>query len=302
MKENIKRLLGNCLRKKKQSVFERNAADFAAIMGFTAKNLTKLQPKTHVFSTDYKSQTGSKRLFYFFLTCVALSACGKTTQIRDYYFPLRALQAEPKVYAYKFSTVDTSFNMYWYYQTIQQNDSVWFVGTLYDQNYEQTQMTKELLQPDGMLLKDLIIHRTDIQGKLQTLQTRVRGGAVFPFEVTDSLGVFVNVIQFSEPNGRETTLTRNRRFIRKADYDFKGEKRKAVLFRMTEEQAEQDPQKGGFQHIFQVDEVYVENFGLVYSKRHITPTSFLECKLEEVYSMAAFEARFAQFQKLNVLK
>jgi hypothetical protein len=30
-------------------------------MGFTAKNLTKLQPKTHVFSTDYKSPTGSKQ-------------------------------------------------------------------------------------------------------------------------------------------------------------------------------------------------------------------------------------------------
>jgi hypothetical protein len=28
-------------------------------MGFTAKNLTKLQPKKRVFSTDYKSQTGS---------------------------------------------------------------------------------------------------------------------------------------------------------------------------------------------------------------------------------------------------
>jgi hypothetical protein len=31
-------------------------------MGFTAKNLTKLQPKTRVFSTDYKSPTGSKGL------------------------------------------------------------------------------------------------------------------------------------------------------------------------------------------------------------------------------------------------
>jgi hypothetical protein len=29
-------------------------------MGFTVKNLTKLQPKRLVFSTDYKSPTGSK--------------------------------------------------------------------------------------------------------------------------------------------------------------------------------------------------------------------------------------------------
>jgi hypothetical protein len=29
-------------------------------MGFTAKNLTTLQPKTRVFSTDYNSPTGSK--------------------------------------------------------------------------------------------------------------------------------------------------------------------------------------------------------------------------------------------------
>jgi competence CoiA-like predicted nuclease len=60
-----KSLLGNCLRKKKLSVFERNAADFAAIMGFTAKNLTKLQPKTRIFSTDYKSQKGSKDSFLY---------------------------------------------------------------------------------------------------------------------------------------------------------------------------------------------------------------------------------------------
>jgi hypothetical protein len=46
------------------SVFERNAADFAAIMGFTAKNLTKLQPQRLVFSTDYKSLTGSKGCYY----------------------------------------------------------------------------------------------------------------------------------------------------------------------------------------------------------------------------------------------
>jgi hypothetical protein len=31
-------------------------------MGFTAKNLTKLQPKTLIFSTDYKSPTGSNKL------------------------------------------------------------------------------------------------------------------------------------------------------------------------------------------------------------------------------------------------
>jgi hypothetical protein len=29
-------------------------------MGFTAKNLTKLQPKTRIFSTDYNSPTGAK--------------------------------------------------------------------------------------------------------------------------------------------------------------------------------------------------------------------------------------------------
>jgi hypothetical protein len=51
--------VGDLSSEEKISVFERNAADFAAIMGFTAKNLTKLQPKTHVFSTDYKSPTGA---------------------------------------------------------------------------------------------------------------------------------------------------------------------------------------------------------------------------------------------------
>jgi hypothetical protein len=35
-------------------------------MGFTAKNLTKLQPKMRVFSTDYKSPTGAKIKMVFF--------------------------------------------------------------------------------------------------------------------------------------------------------------------------------------------------------------------------------------------
>jgi hypothetical protein len=52
--------VGELSSEEKISIFERNAADFAAIIGFTAKNLTKLQPKRLVFSTNYISPTGAK--------------------------------------------------------------------------------------------------------------------------------------------------------------------------------------------------------------------------------------------------
>jgi hypothetical protein len=230
------------------------------------------------------------------ITCLfCLTSCGKT-DLQDYYFPLKSLKEQPKVYEYQLLTADTAITIYWYYQTIVQGDSINFVSTCYDGNFQVLQISREEQVVNGMKLKDLAFYGTDIEGKSVKMSAIVEGGAVFPFEVSDDKSVFVNVIRYNNPKDstQVTTLTRNRRFVKKTTYPYKGKSLDAAQLSMKEEQSERDLQRGGLTHIYDIEEIYARNIGLIYSKRTLEAGKFFETKLVDIFTMQDLEARFSK--------
>ena len=236
-----------------------------------------------------------KILMSLFLATFFFISCGKK-DVRDYYFPLKQLQTLPKVYEYAFKTRDTSIRLYSYFQTIVQGDSINFVGTDYDGDFRIVLMRREEKLQNGMKLKDLTFFGTNTEGLSVEKKASVEGGAVFPFEVKDSNSVFINIIKYSDPKDstKETTLTRNLRFLKTTTYNFKGQKYAALEFEMKEEQALKDNEKGGWSHVYKVQQIFAKGLGLVYTKRQVTDSEFVEMQLLDVYSMEELEKKFKE--------
>ena len=229
--------------------------------------------------------------------CLLLGSCGKN-KLQEYYFPLEQLNKEAKVYEYEYRVRDSTFKMYWYYQSIRQNDSIYLVGTCYNQNFEQLMVMREERVKNGMKLTDMYFYTTNTAGYAVRIQAEIQGGAVFPFEVTDSNSVFINIIKYKDvkDSTRQTTLTRNRRFLKHTVFDFKNKKLDAVEFEMKEEQAESDTKKGGIAYVSKIKEIYAQNIGLIYTKRYISDSEFIESRLLDIYTMSALEEKFRNHQ------
>jgi hypothetical protein len=229
-----------------------------------------------------------------FVLCLFLGGCGHKKNIRAYYFPLEALNKEAKVYEYQYQLGDSTFKMYWYYQAILQNDSIYFVSTGYNQRFEQMMLMREQRVKNGMKLIDMYFYATNKAGYSIRNPVDIKGGAVFPFEVQDSNSVFINIIHYKDVNDStlETTLTRNRRFLHDTKYTFKNKQYAAVAFEMKEEQAENDPKRGGIAPVYKIQEIYAKDIGLIYTKRWLTDSVFIECRLLDIYTMKALEDKY----------
>ena len=225
--------------------------------------------------------------------CALTTGCGKKN-IRDYYFPLSQLKEKPMVYEYEFKTHDTTLHLYSYFQTVVQGDSISFVGTDYDPSFQVMMMRREEMLANGMKLKDLRYYGSDSTGKAVEMKAIITGGAVFPFEVKDSNGVFINIIKYKDPKDstHETTLTRNLRFLRTTTYLYKNQKYDALEFEKKDEQSERDLKQGGWQHLFTVKEIYAKGIGLVYSKRQVSDNETVEIRLIDTYPMEELEKKF----------
>jgi hypothetical protein len=233
------------------------------------------------------------------LGIIIISGCGKKN-LRDYYFPLKALKDKPLVYEYRYSLPDTAFTVYWYYQTVVKGDSVYFVGTCYSAQFEQMLLMQEERVSNGMKLKGLTYFGINAEGQSVSSQATIEGGAVFPFEVADDKSVFINVIKYHDPkdSAHVTTLTRNRRFLKETSYDYQGQKYAAATFDMKEEQSETDPKKGGWAHVSTIQEVYAKDLGLVYSRRDAGNGTIVESRLVTTYPMSQLEEKFKEHLKV----
>ena len=234
--------------------------------------------------------------FCLLLCALLFQACGNKKELREYYFPLKQLKEQAKVYEYKISMADTSLTIYWYYQTIVQGDSIYLVGNCYDAAFHSLVLMREQQVSNGMKLQQMIMYGVDKKGLATKTVATIEGGAVFPYAVTDDKDVFVNVLTYADPKDSliTTTLTRNRRFLNKTSYEYKGQKLDAAAFEMKEEQSEQSKKQGGWTHVYNIQEVYAKNIGLVHSKRSLDNGSNFETTLVDIYTMQDLEAKFAK--------
>lgn len=237
----------------------------------------------------------SLNILFVFLMIMVYSCTGDGKKdIKNFYFPLKALKEQPKVYEYQYTLKDTSFKMYWYYQTVTQGDSIYFVGTGYNEAFQQIMLLREQSFDNGMKLKDFYYFGVDSAGTAIKSKATIEGGAVFPFHVKDDKGVFINILKYSDPKDsqHQTTITRNRRYLKDTTYSYKNTSYAAIEFEMKEEQAETDLKKGGWSHVYTIQELYAKGIGLVFTKREISEGSFIEMRLLDIYTMKELEDKF----------
>lgn len=235
-----------------------------------------------------------QKLSFFIAIAVLFVACGNGKKdLHDFYFPLKKLKDTPLVYEYKVSTPDTSFALYWYFQTLVQHDSVFFVGTAYDADLQQRQLFREEQVSNGMVLRDLYFFSAPTEGGgISSIRAKIEGGAAFPFEVKDSNSVFVNVIKYENPaDSSVTTLTRNRRYLSETTFEFQGKKYDAILLETKEEEYNNRRDIGGIKSNTRQEEVYVKGIGWGSTRRFMGALGAVEMRLVNIYTMAELEKK-----------
>lgn len=230
----------------------------------------------------------SNFIFWGFVI-VLLSACQGKTNIQDYYYPIKNLQS-PKVYEYRASS-DSFPPYYRYFRTIVTGEQVFFTENFYDHQFETRQFAREERVKEGMLLREMFLYMPDNQGKMQVVKANIHVPAAFPFEVTDSNGVFVYNISFTNPKDNSlNTIVRNRRFVKKTTIIFKEKKYEAVVFEVKE--LLENELKGTWKHEFRITETYAKDLGLVSSSRDMGDGRILTYHLHDIYTMEDLESKY----------
>jgi hypothetical protein len=223
------------------------------------------------------------------LSMLFFAACNGKTDIREYYYPIKNLQT-PKVYEYR-SVTDSLPPYYRYFRTVVTGEQVFFTENFYDHQFDTRQFAREERVREGMLLRELFLYMPDNQGKTQVVKAAIKVGANFPFEVTDSNGVFVYNITFTNPrDSSRNNIVRNRRFIRKTYFEFKNSKYEAIEFEVKE--LLENELKGTWKHEFKITEIYAKHLGLVLSKRDLGNGHTLTYQLHDIYNMEDLESKF----------
>ena len=153
------------------------------------------------------------RLSILFLIALLFSCTNaEKNPLERFYFPLQDLK-NGRVYEYMPVDGDTSLSEYWYYRSFETDSSLILAGQFIDHTFEVRQFVLEEHIENGMRLIKSMLVLPDSSGVLKQVEVNIRHGAVFPFQVTDSLSMFMYQIDWEDPQmpGRIATLTRNLR-------------------------------------------------------------------------------------------
>ena len=233
----------------------------------------------------------TKRLaFGLFLSIFILGACRNYAprDIRNYYFPLRQL-TEGLVYEYRAD--DSLTPAYWHYRSILGKEGHFLTSTYYEQELEPLQMTREEMVSNGMLLRDLRLFATDTAGLARTTTVQIEHGNVFPFQVTDSLGVFLYKVSWTDEEGQQITLTRNRRFLGDTSFHFEGRTWPGVVFSLIESIELDHPQQGYFEQQLEGREGYAHELGLFFYGKAPKGQAPIIFSLRDRYTMEELEKK-----------
>lgn len=236
-------------------------------------------------------------VLFFATLVIGVSSCRETgpKDIRDYYFPLRDLE-EGLVYEYQPVHIDSLTPAYWYYRSFIREDGVFLTGTYYEYGLVPLQLVKEELVRNGMLVQDVYLYdeAADSSGQQKRTTVEVLQGSAFPFEVTDSTGVFLYKIRWEPPqdSGAVVTLVKNRRYLKDTVVQAMGKAHDAVLFKVQELLTYD--KEGVFEQTYGGYEVYAKGLGLVYYDKKIGEGVQLSYALERRYPMNELEKEYEQ--------
>ncbi len=233
-------------------------------------------------------------LIFLLLGLSTLYSCqseGTTKNIRSYYYPVADFM-DGKVYEYR-AVNDSLAPFYWYFRTtISRGDTI-LTSEYFDHNFIVQQLTNEEIVKNGVILNDFYLYETDsLTGQQKQNPVRVEVDNVYPFEVTDSTGLFLYKIfwkDYYQPD-QKYRLIKNRHYMGETTYSYKGQPVDCVRF-FNKELLEIE--EIGFQEVnYQSVELYAKNIGLVYSRKEIEGNIVQEYELADIYEMTDLEEKF----------
>ena len=241
-----------------------------------------------------------KQPTYFYSTillliCLGILACSLDNKrnIKAYYFPLEELK-DGKVYEYQPVNNDSLPPFYWYFRLTEKEEATFITSQYYDYSFTIQQLSNEEIVRNGVLLTDLFLYSTDtLTGQQTPHSVKVEWDNAFPFEVTDSTGVFLYKIywkDFDNPQ-QKMRLIRNKHFMGDATYAYQGKEVECIEF-LVKELLEVEEE--GFQEVqYRTTELYAKGIGLVYFRKVISG-NIQEYELVDRYDMTQLEQRFRE--------
>ncbi len=241
-----------------------------------------------VFFTSMRVSIFSVLLF--FLIIAACQNLGKR-DIRAYYFPAKELY-KGQVYQYALTQNGSTADEYWYYRSTLRDSGLFLTATNYDRYFQIDQITTEKLFESGAVSRDYYVYEPDtVTGKAKQARAVVESPNVFPFQVTDSLGVFLFRLHYAPANDTATKIyvIRNRRFLGDApDFELQGRKYACIRFGIKEVVGNE--KEGASEVEGQGEEWYAQGIGLVYSRKDFGDYH-LESRLINRFPMQELEKR-----------
>lgn len=230
----------------------------------------------------------------FLLLSLSLFACKNDSENRNieaYYFPVEDL-GEGRVYEYRMSDGAGQRAAYWYYKSIEENNSQFLIGMAYDAAFSPDQFVREERVSNGMLLADFIAYETDtLSGKKIQIPAKIDAANVFPFEVKTPAGVLLSSVTWQSPLDSSVYLfVRNRQFSGDTAIVFQGKKIPAVVFNVQE--MVDHNLEGHWKQEYPATEIYAKGIGLVFAGKKFSDSLHLTYQLTDIYSMEAFEEKY----------
>ncbi len=211
--------------------------------------------------------------------------------IRAYYFPAEDLY-KGQVYQYAVTQNGTPANEYWYYRSVLRDSGLFLTATNYDRNYQISQITTEKLFDSGAVSRDYFVYEPDtLHGTVVQVRATVESANVFPFHVTDSLGIFLFRLHYAPANDTATKiyLIRNRRFLGDGPaFELQGKSYSCVRFGVREVVGNE--KEGASEVEGTGEEWYARGLGLVYSRKSFGDYH-LESRLVDRFLMTELERR-----------
>lgn len=240
-------------------------------------------------------QHGTTPLLLPFFCTLLLAACSDDRRdIRDYYFPAKDLTSG-RVYAYASEEGDTTDRRYWYYRTFVRDSGIFVTGTQYDRFFEINQIVREKIVESGSVARSVYLYEPDTAtGKSIPIEAVIGSPDLFPFQVRDSLGVFLYSLHYRPLADTSATvyLIRNRRYLGDGPaFEFEGKKYPTVRFGLHE--AVGHSQDGAAEIEGSGEEWYAKGLGLVYFRKAFGQEGQIRFafRLQETFPMQELERR-----------
>ncbi|MBL7774763.1 MAG: hypothetical protein JNK89_02105 [Saprospiraceae bacterium] len=233
-------------------------------------------------------------VFLTFVVFLFLACTDGKRNIRDYYFPVYDLQ-KGLVYAYAAEEGDSTDRRYWFYNSFVRDSGTFLVGTQYDRYFAINQIVREKIVDNGSLARNTFLYELDTaSGKAIPVRAVIESANLFPFQVTDSLGIFLYSLHYTPPTdtGATIALVRNRRFLGDGPpFQFQGKSYPTVRFGLQE--AIRHNAEGSAEIEGSGEEWYAKGLGLVYFRKSFGPGGAIRYayRLTETFSMQELERR-----------